>query len=247
MERFQGRAYEDRQAIPERRSNPSSKSFARFLLSHSATAAYQPFGLGPRAFTSSAIHRAVPAHCRTPGVSDTTQGCLVAPCQCGVVQRWPPLMSDAVVVFKESTARSAVKAVGWRITAGIVTAITSYIFTRNLAVAASIVGWDLCSKSVTMFIGERIWNRFDWGKEKGADSAKRSFTKAIAWRIFAAFNTLVGSFLLTKGQGAVASKIAGSDTIVKTILFYFYERLWSRISWGRIQGDTPSEESLSAA
>lgn len=156
-------------------------------------------------------------------------------------------MSDAVVVFKESTARSAVKAVGWRITAGIVTAITSYIFTRNLAVAASIVGWDLCSKSVTMFIGERIWNRFDWGKEKGADSAKRSFTKAIAWRIFAAFNTLVGSFLLTKGQGAVASKIAGSDTIVKTILFYFYERLWSRISWGRIQGDTPSEESLSAA
>ena len=71
--------------------------------------------------------------------------------------------------------------------------------------AASIVGWDLCSKSVTMFFGERIWNNFDWGKEKGeggklgADSTKRSLAKAIAWRIFAASNTLVGSFVLTKG------------------------------------------------
>ena len=44
----------------------------------------------------------------------------------------------------------------------------------------ALVGWDLCSKSVTMFIGERIWNNFDWGKEKGADSSKRSLAKAIA-------------------------------------------------------------------
>ena len=68
----------------------------------------------------------------------------------------PLMMSE--IVNKETNARSAVKAIGWRITAGIVTAITSYIFTQSLAMAASIVGWDLCSKSVTMFIGERLWN-----------------------------------------------------------------------------------------
>jgi len=139
------------------------------------------------------------------------------------------------MVAKETNARSAVKAIGWRFTAGIVTAITSYIFTGSLAMAASIVGWDLCSKSVTMFIGERIWNKFDWGKEKGADSSKRSLAKAIAWRIFAAFNTLVGATLLNKGNVGVAGKIAGSDSVVKTVLFYFYERLWATIAWGKYE------------
>jgi len=254
-ERFQSRPFEQRQATHEGRFNPHSKSLARFLLTRNPRAAYHPCSLGPRASFSSPI-RAVHAHCQTAGVSTATAGCL-ASAHCGAVQRLVPLMS--VVAFKETTARSAVKAIGWRLTAGVVTAITSYIFTHSLAMAASIVGWDLCSKSVTMFIGERIWNKFDWGKEKGADSSKRSLAKAIAWRIFAAFNTLVGSFILTKGQGGVAGKIAGSDTIVKTVLFYFYERLWSKVSWGRIAGEeirhdeaseassTPSEESSTPA
>ena len=86
-----------------------------------------------------------------------------------------------------------------------------------------------------MFIGERIWNKFDWGKEKGADSSKRSLAKAIAWRIFAACNTFVGATLLSKGKAGVAGKIAGSDSVVKTILFYYYERLWAVIAWGKYQ------------
>ena len=88
-----------------------------------------------------------------------------------------------------------------------------------------------------MFIGERIWNRFDWGKEKGADSSKRSLAKAIAWRIFAAFNTFVGATLLNKGNAGVAGKIAGSDSIVKTVLFFYYERAWALVAWGKITAE----------
>merc|ERR1719231_1166298 len=120
------------------------------------------------------------------------------------------MMADGAV--KETALRSAVKAIGWRFTAGVVTAITSYIFTKSLAMAASIVGWDLCSKSVTMFLGERIWNNFDWGKSEGADTQKRSLAKALAWRGFAATNTLFASIVLTKGKAGVAGKIAGADT-----------------------------------
>ena len=133
-------------------------------------------------------------------------------------------------------------------TAGVVTAITSYIFTKSLAAAAAIVGWDLCSKSVTMFIGERIWNKFDWGKEKGADSTKRSLAKAIAWRIFAAFNTFVGATLLSKGKAGVAGKIAGSDSVVKTVLFFYYERVWAAIAWGKVDvEDTPAPAPAAVA
>ena len=36
-----------------------------------------------------------------------------------------------------------------------VTAFTSYFFTGSLAAAVAIVGWDLCSKSISLFIAER--------------------------------------------------------------------------------------------
>merc|ERR1719313_2898728 len=98
------------------------------------------------------------------------------------------------------------------------------IYTGSLETAAAIVGWDLFSKSITMFLGERLWNNVEWGREETGDSAKRSLAKAIAWRIFAASNTFFGAM-------GVAGKIAGTDSVFKTILFYFYERVWSIVSW----------------
>jgi len=70
--------------------------------------------------------------------------------------------ADEMPMVKETAVRSFVKAAGWRFTAGIVTACSSYFFTGSLAMAASIVGWDLFSKSGTMFIGERLWNNVKW-------------------------------------------------------------------------------------
>lgn len=174
-----------------------------------------------------AVHKRPALH-----VPTTSAGAVVRP----LAPSTMPITMMAGVVT-ETPLRSAVKAIGWRFTAGVVTAITSYIFTKSLATAAAIVGWDLCSKSVTMFIGERLWNKVEWGKEKGADSSQRSLAKAIAWRIFAAFNTLVGATLLNKGNAGVAGKIAGTDSVFKTVLFYFYERMWAGIGWGKESPD----------
>ena len=66
------------------------------------------------------------------------------------------------------------------------------------------------------------------------DTSQRSLVKALAWRVFAACNTLFAAVVLTKGRAGVASKIAGSDSIIKTILFYFYERAWSAVAWGKV-------------
>lgn len=32
---------------------------------------------------------------------------------------------------------------------------------------------------------------------------------------------------------SVASKIASTDAVFKTALMFFYERIWSRIAWGK--------------
>jgi len=142
--------------------------------------------------------------------------------------------SDSVSGVYDTPLRSAVKAMGWRITAGFVTALTSLFFTGgSWQVAASMVGSDFATKSVTMFVGERLWNKSQAGRSAtDGESPWRSIAKAVAWRLFAVCNTLVMGLLFAKSL-SVASKIASTDAVIKTTLMVAYERLWNRINWGR--------------
>ena len=134
--------------------------------------------------------------------------------------------------FSETAVRSAVKAFTWRVIAGAVTFVTSLGFSGSIGTALSIVGSDFFSKSFTMFIGERLMNKSQAGRQSGADDARRSLAKALLWRLFAVVNTLTMAIFISKNL-SVASKIAGSDAIFKTALMFFYERVWAKIEWGK--------------
>jgi len=141
--------------------------------------------------------------------------------------------TDRAPVVRETALRSLAKAVGWRITAGIVTFSTSYFFTSgDWRLALAIVGSDFISKSGTMYIGERLFNKVQVGRGKGGDSPWRSIAKALIWRLFALVNTLVVSIFVT-GKPSVGAKIAGADSIIKTTLMVLYDQAWNKIDWGR--------------
>ena len=147
--------------------------------------------------------------------------------------------SGAAMQVKETAMRSLVKAIGWRFTAGVVTFCTSFYFTRSWAAAGAIVGSDFLTKSGTMYIGERLFNKSQAGRsEGGGDNVMRSVVKAIIWRLFAACNTLVASALIMKsrsssGVAGAAAKIAGVDSVVKTALMVAYDQAWNKVEWGR--------------
>jgi uncharacterized membrane protein len=134
--------------------------------------------------------------------------------------------------FSETTARSLIKSMMWRVIAGSVTFFTSLRFSGNISTALSIVGSDFFSKAMTMFIGERLMNKSQAGRKSGADDVRRSLTKALLWRLFAICNTLTMSLLIAKDL-SIASKIAGSDAVFKTGLMFVYERVWAKIEWGK--------------
>jgi len=142
------------------------------------------------------------------------------------------LNSSPSTNFCETTARSAVKALMWRVIAGSVTFITSLKFSGSVTTAFSIVGSDFLSKAFTMFVGERLMNKSQAGRKSGSDGAGRSLMKALVWRLFAICNTLTMAIFIAKDI-SIASKIAGSDAIFKTALMYVYERVWAKIEWGK--------------
>jgi uncharacterized membrane protein len=164
----------------------------------------------------------------TPASSDAST---TAPVRAPPAQA-PPSDIAKDVTYSESTQRSLAKAFGWRLTAAVITLVSGLVFSKDLSTAASIVASDFVTKSGTMFLGERVWNKVSWGKGKKSDGAQRSLAKAVLWRIFAAANTLVCGAFLAK-DFSIAAKIAGSDTIVKTALFYVNERIWAKVEWGK--------------
>jgi uncharacterized membrane protein len=61
---------------------------------------------------------------------------------------------------------------------------------------------------------------------------QRSALKAITWRVFGTADTFVISWAITK-EPITAGAIASFEVFTKTILYYFHERGWNKVKWGR--------------
>lgn len=71
-----------------------------------------------------------------------------------------------------------------------------------------------------------------YDSDKKSEKPIRSIAKAISWRVIGTLDTLVISYLLTS-EVAVAASIASIDFVTKMFLYFFHERLWNTINWGK--------------
>ena len=67
---------------------------------------------------------------------------------------------------------------------------------------------------------------------KNSENAARSIAKAISWRILGTIDTIVISFFIT-GEITMALSIGMVEVITKMVLYFFHERLWNIIKWGK--------------
>jgi len=73
-----------------------------------------------------------------------------------------------------------------------------------------------------------------------AEKHYRSLAKAVSWRITGSVDTLIISFLIT-GKIKWALTISGVELFTKIGLYYIHERVWDKLSFGRVkQPDKPS-------
>jgi adenylylsulfate kinase len=64
------------------------------------------------------------------------------------------------------------------------------------------------------------------------DSNLRSIAKAVSWRTLGTLDTFVLSWIIT-GQIHLAMAIGGVEVFTKMALYWFHERAWNRVTWGR--------------
>jgi uncharacterized membrane protein len=63
----------------------------------------------------------------------------------------------------ETTTRSLVKTISWRLIGSSAVLLISYLLTVNFALAGSIALIQLISNTLLYFIHERLWNKIQWG------------------------------------------------------------------------------------
>ena len=64
------------------------------------------------------------------------------------------------------------------------------------------------------------------------DKHYRSLTKAISYRVTGTLTTMVLSYIIT-GHLRWALSIGVAELFTKVIVYYFHERLWDKIYFGR--------------
>ena len=63
---------------------------------------------------------------------------------------------------------------------------------------------------------------------------RRSIVKAISWRVTGTLDTMVVSFIVT-GSPTAALTIGVLELVTKTLLYYYHERVWNKIKYGRVK------------
>jgi len=83
-----------------------------------------------------------------------------------------------------------------------------------------------------MLINQPVSERKAYKQDRFSEKPLRSVVKSISWRIVGTVDTIIISWIVT-GTLHLALSIGSIELITKMALYFFHERLWNSISWGK--------------
>ncbi|MFD0993324.1 DUF2061 domain-containing protein [Tenacibaculum geojense] len=83
-----------------------------------------------------------------------------------------------------------------------------------------------------MILDQLVDKNTNYKEDKHSESPVRSIVKSVSWRLLGTIDTITISWFIT-GQINTALSIGGIELISKMILYFFHERIWNNIKWGR--------------
>ena len=66
--------------------------------------------------------------------------------------------------MSDTTRRSVIKTISWRITGSSATFLIAYLISGNMSIAGTIAVIQLTANTILYYIHERIWNKIRWGR-----------------------------------------------------------------------------------
>ncbi|WP_047247602.1 DUF2061 domain-containing protein [Maribacter thermophilus] len=85
---------------------------------------------------------------------------------------------------------------------------------------------------VDQLILDKKTSKTNYTDDKKSEKPIRSIVKAFSWRVIGTLDTLLISYILT-GKISIAASIASIDFVTKMVLYFFHERAWNLVKWGK--------------
>lgn len=122
-----------------------------------------------------------------------------------------------------SRPTSALKSIIWRVMGVVVLASVTYFFTRHWVITTAITITHHAFFLVVFYLHERAWAKL---KKLGTwKNAIKTFTYEIILGM--GFGGLI-VFLYT-GSFPTVTKVTGTYTLIKVIMYFFYDRAWPEL------------------
>jgi len=83
-----------------------------------------------------------------------------------------------------------------------------------------------------MILSQNIENKNSFSEDKTSEKPIRSVVKSLSWRVIGTLDTILISWLVT-GALTVAFSIGAIELLTKMVLYFFHERVWNAIKWGK--------------
>lgn len=83
-----------------------------------------------------------------------------------------------------------------------------------------------------MILNQIVRNKSDYKTDVNSEKPLRSLVKSISWRLIGTLDTILISWLVT-GTLSLAFAIGSIEMLTKMVLYFFHERLWNTIKWGK--------------
>ncbi|CAL2076538.1 DUF2061 domain-containing protein [Tenacibaculum sp. 190524A05c] len=83
-----------------------------------------------------------------------------------------------------------------------------------------------------MIVEQVLESKTNYKEDKDSEKPIRSIVKSISWRAVGTLDTILISWIIT-GKIDTALSIGAIELITKMILYFFHERVWNTIKWGK--------------
>lgn len=83
-----------------------------------------------------------------------------------------------------------------------------------------------------MILEQLVADKKNYKSDKTSENPIRSFVKSVSWRVIGTIDTILISWLIT-GELTLAFSIGSIELVTKMILYFFHERIWNKIKWGK--------------
>jgi uncharacterized membrane protein len=139
--------------------------------------------------------------------------------------------------YTEQHKRSIAKTLTIRVLFSLSHLLNGFIVSGSLLIGAQIVGLAAVVNMALHWLHERAWNYAQWNRKPGdtklfLDGQPRTISKSITWRILITINNFMIPYLLT-GSWKAAAAFLTIATVMNIAIYYFHERAWNQVAWGK--------------